>query len=852
MTDGTGRLAEDPAMDNRYLSRHVLREEFVLPLLPASGVSSLSWPLKSLLAAAVVLPLLVTAAGAWLSWKQAWREAERETAHAADAAAEYAGRVFDGLLLRLDRAAEILSGLSDEDIRAREADLHVALRRAATARLRSLYQREPYVFAFDRDAFPLVSGSVFPVPRTRSFADREFNQALRSPEAGPIHVSPVYVGVVTGEPFFALTVRRESPGAPDGATYAGVINASVYVAEAETALRRLASDDQGDMLALIRDDGHVLARSSPVPPGTRIAENSPLLAAMRRNEDGGTLTFRSSMDGDLRMAAYRRIGGYPVYASAARPRSAVVGRWAAGVAPLLAAGVPATLAMLGLALLVVRKQRALGRLNGDLEARVERRTAQLRTSEARLRELVGTLDLGQSLTRDMAGNIRSWSKGCTNLFGWTADEAVGRRAHDLLHTATSVPPRDIEVALLRDGTWRGDLTRRARDGREIVVNAQKALRRETDGPPVAVLEVLTDVTEQRKVEAALRASEERARLATEAARLGTWEFDAATASYAWSARLSEIMGDAPVPRRAVSVREFLGRIHPDDVLPVRETLRRASAAESDGRILVEYRVRALDRSWRWLSVRGAVLSRDPVTGAAADSRGVVLDVTDRKLAEARQQLLIREVDHRAKNALAVVLAAVRLADRSDADAFAKAIEGRVGAMARTHGLLADSRWTGADVCALARAELAPFIGTKLADGPDVPRVEVTGPALRVDAEAAQAFSMVLHELATNATKYGALSVAGGVVHVELTIDDEDGKVRLLWSERNGPVVDAAPDRQGFGTQVIEAIVESQLGGAVERDWSREGLSCVVTVALERVLPTSGGTDTLVAAEVKRS
>jgi two-component sensor histidine kinase len=231
---------------------------------------------------------------------------------------------------------------------------------------------------------------------------------------------------------------------------------------------------------------------------------------------------------------------------------------------------------------------------------------------------------------------------------------------------------------------------------------------------------------------------------------------------------------------------------------------------------------------------------------------VVLDVTDRKLAEARQHLLVREVDHRAKNVLAVVLAAVRLADRTDADAFATAIEGRVGAMARTHSLLAEARWTGADLCALARAELSPFTGTKLADGPELPRVEVTGPPLHIDAEAAQAFSMVLHELATNATKYGALSVPGGVVRVGLVVDDEDGKLRLQWSELNGPVIELAPAHQGFGTQVIEAIVEGQLSGSVVRHWGRQGLSCVVTVSLERVLPTSSSADKLVAVNMEQA
>ena len=129
--------------------------------------------------------------------------------------------------------------------------------------------------------------------------------------------------------------------------------------------------------------------------------------------------------------------------------------------------------------------------------------AALRESEARLRDLLATLDLGAFLARDLDGNIRYWSAGCERLYGWTAAEAVGRGAHELLQTIFSVPPAEIAAALERDGEWTGDLLQRTRDGAEIVVAARKALRRGPDGAPAAVLEALTDVTAQRRAEAEL-------------------------------------------------------------------------------------------------------------------------------------------------------------------------------------------------------------------------------------------------------------------------------------------------------------------------------------------------------------
>jgi len=220
---------------------------------------------------------------------------------------------------------------------------------------------------------------------------------------------------------------------------------------------------------------------------------------------------------------------------------------------------------------------------------------------------------------------------------------------------------------------------------------------------------------------------------------------------------------------------------------VREACRRAAAGEAsrfdaeirvadDGRMAVDFQIAPLR------DARGRITHLVPSA----------VDITERKRAEDRQALLMREVDHRAKNALAVALSLVRLAPRDDAGRFAAGVEGRIAAMARAHSLLAKERWGGADLRSLAEGELAAHAG----------RVRFAGPPVRLAAEAAQPFAMLLHELATNAAKHGALSAPGGAVDLEWDLGGEGGGLRLCWREAGGPPLAGAPARKGFGSRLV--------------------------------------------------
>jgi PAS domain S-box-containing protein len=200
---------------------------------------------------------------------------------------------------------------------------------------------------------------------------------------------------------------------------------------------------------------------------------------------------------------------------------------------------------------------------------------------------------------------------------------------------------------------------------------------------------------------------------------------------------------------------------------------------------------------------------------------MLVDITERKSAEERLELLAREVNHRAKNMLAVIQSIIRLSTTKETRAFSDVLLGRITALGRAHSLLSENRWKSAGLNRLIEEELAPF-----REGNDV-RVKISGPHLALTASAAQPLSMALHELATNAAKYGALSTPNGRVAIEW-VRNPDGRVILRWIESGGPAV-TVPTRQNFGLNVIGIVVRSQLSGAVSFDWRPDGLICTAEI-----------------------
>jgi PAS domain S-box-containing protein len=311
--------------------------------------------------------------------------------------------------------------------------------------------------------------------------------------------------------------------------------------------------------------------------------------------------------------------------------------------------------------------------------------------------------------------------------------------------------------------------------------------------------------------ARLHDSEHQLRLATEAAEVGIWDVDTVADTLFWPPRVKAMFGIAPdVP---ASLNDFFAGLHPDDKAAVSKAYEAACDPAERAMYDVEFRtVGKEDAVVRWIAAKGQGIF--DVNGRCVRMIGTALDVTARKEAEEHQNLLAREVDHRARNALAVIQSIIRLTRARNVDDYVAAIEGRIKALARAHTLLSDSRWHGADLATLVSEELEPY---RSGD-----RVSVDGPGISLQPSTAQGLALALHELATNAAKHGALSSVGG--KVKLTWRLQPDALIFDWAESGGPQI-AGPTTRSFGLRVIRASIEQQLSGRTKFDWDPGGLHC---------------------------
>jgi len=250
--------------------------------------------------------------------------------------------------------------------------------------------------------------------------------------------------------------------------------------------------------------------------------------------------------------------------------------------------------------------------------------------------------------------------------------------------------------------------------------------------------------------------------------------------------------------------------------------RRHAFKERQAELSSEFRIVRPDGEARWIEGR-ALISYE--SGRAGRMIGVFIDVTERRQAENQKSLLIAELDHRVKNILAYVAAvAEQTRDTTNSkDDFVKVLEGRIRSLAKTHSILSRNRWQGVSITELVHGELAAC----MKDG----NTQIDGPDVELAAKAAQSLSMVLHELATNAAKHGALSNCDGRVSVRWR-KHYDGaatsKLVLDWREAGGPPV-AVTDHVGYGTSVIREIIPYELGGTVDHEFLTEGVRCRVEI-----------------------
>lgn len=311
-------------------------------------------------------------------------------------------------------------------------------------------------------------------------------------------------------------------------------------------------------------------------------------------------------------------------------------------------------------------------------------------------------------------------------------------------------------------------------------------------------------------------SEQRRSMALNAGQMGSWDWDIVNGDWMWDEGQCRIFGVDPQTFQ-VALENIAPLVHPDDFSRLQEMVNGFKAGEAQA-YQTEFRVFRPDGDTRWCF--GTAAPTVDANGRVIRISGVTVDITERKQAEERQALLAREVDHRARNTLAVVQAIIRLTHADTKEAYVSLIEGRIKALAQVHSLLADSRWLGADLDQLIAEELAPY-----REG-EQGKVTTAGPRVSLEPATGQILALALHELATNAAKHGALSVPAGQVHLTWTL--QPGSLILQWRETGGPAV-STPESFGFGVKVVTASVEGQLSGKAKFDWLPEGLHCTLTV-----------------------
>jgi two-component sensor histidine kinase len=268
-------------------------------------------------------------------------------------------------------------------------------------------------------------------------------------------------------------------------------------------------------------------------------------------------------------------------------------------------------------------------------------------------------------------------------------------------------------------------------------------------------------------------------------------------------------------------------VHPDDREHVR--WRKQQILKSEDQYQITYRIRQPSGEVRWVMDRGQV-EREP-SGKALRVIGVLLDITDLKAAEQRQRLLFDELSHRVKNTLSIVqsLAQQTLRSTPEPHAFAQAFGTRLASLSHAHDLLTQSAWRGAALEKLVAAVLEPFAAQS-------GRVEIEGPSVELPASLTITIALMLHELATNAAKHGALAGPSGRVHIawKATPAADGVGVELLWLERRGPSI-PPPQRRGFGTRLLAASAQ-QIKGELEMAFPPEGLVCRLRFGVPRSPP----------------
>ncbi len=430
--------------------------------------------------------------------------------------------------------------------------------------------------------------------------------------------------------------------------------------------------------------------------------------------------------------------------------------------------------------------------------------------------------------KDRAGRMTMANRAMLAALGRSESEAIGKTAVEYWGdkaAAARVMANDQET--MRSGIGRSfEETILLPDGAHVFLST-KTPQRDAAGAVVGLIGASIDITERKRAELQLRESQAHLELATAAAGVGTWEWHIRTGDLIWSSIHKQLWGYDPALEK-VDYESWASRIHKDDLPMTAAAIERCLKREAD--YDVEYRIlRHGTGETRWIRSTGR--GRFDEAGAPEAMQGVSFDITAQKAAANRQALLIQELNHRVKNTLATVQSIAAQTLRSSAqDADARAsFESRLLALSTAHNVLTQESWEGAAIRQIVAAALRPF----RAGGRE--GIAIDGPDIRLNPKSALSLAMALHELATNAAKYGALAVRGGGVEIRWSVHETGAAARfhLRWEERGGPPV-APPMRKGFGSRLIERGLSAEFGGTARIDYRAAGVTCIIDAPLANI------------------
>ena len=431
-------------------------------------------------------------------------------------------------------------------------------------------------------------------------------------------------------------------------------------------------------------------------------------------------------------------------------------------------------------------------------------------SEAREQRLIDAAQDYAIYELDREGRILTWNKGAERLKGWKAEEIIGK-PYTILHTpesrATNAPGRELKIAA-ETGRFEEEAPRMRKDGSLFAAHVSLFPLRDERGNVTGFVKLTRDISDRTKAGKAILESRRRMEAIVQSAMDAVITIDEQQTVVLFNPAAEKMFG--------LSADRILGepvtRLIPEQFRTYHdEYVRRFfDSGVVNRRLESDHPLLGLRANGEEFPIEASI---SQVTVAGERVGTIILrDITERKSNEEARSLLAREVDHRAKNALAVAQALIGLTKADTVDEFAEAIRGRIASLGRAHSLLAQSQWRGAPLDQLIRDEILPYAK----EG----QLLLNGPKVSCSASAVQSLSLLIHELATNAVKYGALGSESG--HVTIDWRPEGELVRICWKEQGGPPV-VPPKRKGFGTKLLNQVSGRQLNADLNFDWNPKGL-----------------------------